>query len=178
MFYDPYQNCRVHDAPDPHCGTSHGAAWSEALRADAAPTNSASMVGMGSRGRPYGLVGVLILASACSTGRSLRDVYDHERAEPPLVLYWRHSRQEPNTVIAEGLAQNSLPTKFEFTDVRLTLVGRGRGGRVVERSVTRVPDFVGPETPFRAVLSSRVPIESVELHVEYRREDMEGDGHK
>jgi len=147
-----------------------------ALPADTPPVNPTRMVRMGSRRRAYRVVGALILASGCSTGPSLRNFYDHERAEPPLALHWRYSRLGPNTVIAEGLAQNGLPTKFEFRDVRISLVGRGRDGRVVARSVTRVPDFVGPETPFRAVLDAQVPVESVELHVEYRREDVEGDG--
>lgn len=121
-------------------------------------------------------LGIVVLLTACATMPSLRDHYDHERAEPPLTLLWRYAHRDPGTLVAEGIAKNGLPRKFQFTTVRVTLLGRNGQGEVVSRSLARVPDFVGAETPFAAVLPLTGSEESFELRVEYRAEDIETNG--
>lgn len=103
-------------------------------------------------------------------------MYDHEQSEPPLTVHWRYMRTERGALVADGVARNWLPRKFEATSVFVTLIGRDRSGHVVSRSITRVPDFVGSETRFTATLQPAGGEESFDLHLQYKLEDIETNG--
>lgn len=121
------------------------------------------------------LLGVALL-SGCAAVPSLHEVYQYEKSEPPLTIYWSYVRQDQGTVVAQGIARNGLPRKFQFTEVEATLLGRDKEGRVVSRSVMRVPDFVGSETPFRVVLGLTGSEHAFDLRFVYKGEDIETNG--
>ncbi len=95
--------------------------------------------------------GGIVLLIGCTAASQSDRSYAHVTSEPPLIISWNYVRS-PGIVVAEGIARNDLPRKFQFLDVRTSLVGLDKADRVVRRSVTRVPDFVGPETRFRVEL--------------------------
>ena len=119
--------------------------------------------------------GALVLLSGCTAPVRSGHAYAHWRSEPPLTIYWNYVRG-PGIVVAEGIAHNDLPRKFRFVDVAASLVGLDQADRVLSRSVTRVPDFVGPQTPFRVVLRLSGAEHTFDLRFEYRTEDIETDG--
>ena len=117
----------------------------------------------------------LVLLSGCTAASRGGQSYAYGKSEPPLTISWNYFRG-PGIVVAEGIARNDLPRKFQFVDVRATLVGLDQAHRVVSRSITRVPDFVGPETPFRVELRLSGAEQALDLRFEYWTEDIETDG--
>ncbi len=116
------------------------------------------------------------LLTACAAAPSLREAYAHRKDEFPLTIYWNYVRQDASTVVARGIVRNDLAKKFQFVDVKATLFGLDQNGRIVSRSVERVPDFVGSETPFRVVLRLDGSEQTFELRFEYKTEDIESNG--
>lgn len=119
---------------------------------------------------------VVVLLTACTGVTSVRDRYDHERAEPPFTIHWTYVRGDPGTLVVQGLARNHLPRKFEAVDVHAHVVGRDAAGRVVSRATARVPDLAGPETPFRVALALVGPEQSFDIRLEYTLHDIETNG--
>lgn len=78
--------------------------------------------------------------------------------------------------VAQGVARNGLPKKFQFVDENATLLSRDREGKVVSRAVVRVPDFIGYETPFRVVLKLTGSKQTFDFRLEYSVEDIELNG--
>ena len=118
----------------------------------------------------------LALVTACTTAARSVSGFANRTSEPPLTISWNYLRPGPATVVAEGLARNDLPRKFQFVDVWASLSGFDVQGGLVSRSVVRVPDFVAPETPFRITLSLRGREETFGLRFEYKAEDIETNG--
>lgn len=121
--------------------------------------------------------GGIVLLIGCTAASQSDRFYVHAKSEPPLIIYWNYVRGS-GVVVAEGVAHNDLPRKFQFLDVRAGLVGLDEADRVVSRSVTRVPDFVGPETRFRVALKLSGAEHAFDLCFEYRTEDIETDGRR
>ncbi len=114
--------------------------------------------------------------TACAAVPSLREAYEHRKDEFPVTIYWNYVRQDTSTLVAQGIARNDLARKFQFTHVMATLLGLDQHGRIVSRSVERVPDFIGLETPFRVVLRLEGSEQAFDLRFEYRTEDIESNG--
>ncbi len=116
------------------------------------------------------------LLTACAAVPSPREAYEHRKDEFPLTIYWNYVRQDASTVVARGIVRNDLAKKFQFVNVKATLLGLDHNGRIVSRSVERVPDFIGSETPFRVVLRLDGSEQTFELRFEYKTEDIESNG--
>lgn len=117
----------------------------------------------------------LALLTGCTLTTRSDHTYAHRKSEPPLTISWSYVRG-PRIVVAEGIARNDLPRKFQFVDVTARLVGLDQANRVIGQSLTRVPDFVGRETPFRVELRLSGAEQAFDLRFEYRTEDSETDG--
>ncbi|MBI2466677.1 MAG: hypothetical protein HYV62_02460 [Candidatus Rokubacteria bacterium] len=121
---------------------------------------------------------VLLLTpfTACARAGRPREAYAFEKSEPPLTMRWRFLRPDPGTLVAEGVVRNSLPNKFRFSQVTVTVLGKDGEGRIVSRSVTRIPDLTGATSRFRLVHPLSGPEASFALRFAYKTEDIEGNG--
>jgi len=118
----------------------------------------------------------LVLLSGCTTAARGAPDFGYRKLEPPLTIFWTYRCPGPATLVAEGVARNELPRKFQFVDVWASLTGLDVQRGVVSRAVARLPDFVGPETPFRITLSLTGTEETFALRFLYKAEDIETDG--
>jgi len=130
--------------------------------------------------RPTGIAAAsccwLALVTACTTAARGAPDFAYRKSEPPLTIAWNYRRPGLATVVAEGIARNELPRKFQFVDVWASLSGLDAQGGVVSRAVVRLPDLVGPETPFRITLSLMGTEETFALRFRYNAEDIETNG--
>jgi len=115
---------------------------------------------------------VLLAACATSTGPP---TYTYRKTEPPLIIAWNYVRQ-PDLLVADAIAHNDLPRKFQFVDVHATLTGIDGNGRTVNSVTVRVPDFVGSDTRFTIPLPLTGSEQRFELRVHYTVEDLEKNG--